>query len=151
VESVAAQSGGSGTKRAYPGHGAVIEDAVSKIDEYIAHRRMREEEALNVLRFGTVKRPDSTTTTTTKDSITTTGESDNDGESETDPSLGKEVVAGKEWASMEMVKVIYRHYPENLYQPAEFGLLMVLEKLRRDGKAVKTRQGKWKVSERATL
>ena len=47
---------------------------------------------------------------------------------------GLEVVTGKEWTSMEMVKVIYRHYPENLWLPAEGGLLMVLEKLRGDGK-----------------
>lgn len=152
-ESTTAQIGGgdgSGTKRAYPGHGAVIEDAVSKIDEYVAHRRMREEEALNVLRFGTVKRPD-TSTGPVHDSITTVGDSASESEGEATLPLGKEVVSGKEWESMEMVKVIYRHYPENLYQPAQFGLLMVLEKLRRDGKVLKTSEGRWKVSKRATL
>lgn len=152
------------TKRAYPGHGAVIEDAVSKIDEYIAHRRMREEEALNVLRYGTVKAPQ-THASIVHDSLTREGESD----SETDPdgavssklTSAKELAAGKEWSSMEMVKVIYRHYPESLYAPAEFGLLMVLEKLRRDGKVVKLgnpadagKEGggiRWRVSEKATL
>ncbi|KEF53715.1 uncharacterized protein A1O9_10116 [Exophiala aquamarina CBS 119918] len=102
------------SRAAYPGHGVVISDAVAKIDEYIAHRRMRELEALNVLKYGTV-------------------------------------ASGKEWTSLDMVKVIYRHYPENLYQPAEFGLLMVLEKLRSDGKVVKTTEGRWRATEKAIL
>ncbi|EXJ60120.1 hypothetical protein A1O7_04272 [Cladophialophora yegresii CBS 114405] len=111
--------------RAYPGHGQFIDDAVGKIDEYIAHRRMREEEALNVLN---------------------------------DATGPKEVIVGKEWESMEMVRVIYRHYPENLWEPAEKGLLMVLEKLRRDGRVVRVgasgsegNRGKWRVSEKAAL
>ncbi|KAK4938654.1 hypothetical protein LTR10_020922 [Elasticomyces elasticus] len=141
----AAASAGAG--KAYPGHGAVIDDATAKIDEYIAHRRMREEEALNVLRHGTVKPPG--TSSAAHDSITSYGESDS--ETEKPVGLGKEVTVGKEWASMEMVKVIYRHYPESLYQPAEYGLLMVLEKLKKDGKVVKTEGGKWRVSEKATL
>lgn len=141
----------AGSKKAYPGHGAVIDDATGKIDEYISHRRMREEEALNVLRHGSVKKPGSGEELV-HDSITAVGESDGETEGpSTTATLGKEVVVGKEWESMEMVKVIYRHYPENLYQPAEYGLLMVLEKLRRDGKVVKTDAGKWRVSEKATL
>ncbi|ETI25053.1 hypothetical protein G647_04423 [Cladophialophora carrionii CBS 160.54] len=149
------------TKRAYPGHGQVIDDAVGKIDEYIAHRRMREEEALNVLKYGTVNSPQSTTPVV-HDSITTTGKS----EGESDASAGvresgsgsgpKEVIVGKEWDSMEMVRVIYRHYPENLWEPAEKGLLMVLEKLKKDGRVVCVgasgdARGKWRVSEKATL
>ncbi|KIW43454.1 uncharacterized protein PV06_04555 [Exophiala oligosperma] len=141
-------------KKAYPGHGAVIEDATGKIDEYIAHRRMREDEALNVLRYGSVKKSGSGDEVV-HDSITTVGESDGEDATTTTTTttanLGKEVVVGKEWESMEMVKVIYRHYPESLFKPAEYGLLMVLEKLRRDGKVVKTDAGKWRVSEKATL
>ena len=38
--------------RAYPGHGAVIEDGPSKIDEYIQHRKEREEQVLRVLNDG---------------------------------------------------------------------------------------------------
>jgi glyoxylase-like metal-dependent hydrolase (beta-lactamase superfamily II) len=174
VESVGSQSAagvdsGSGNgkptriKRAYPGHGAVIDDAVAKIDEYIHHRRMREQEALNVLRYGTVKAVSddadvegATTTMQGPDSITMTGDSDGDGDDGggSEPEVrqfGKEVALGKEWASMDMVKVIYRHYPESLYQPAEYGLLMVLEKLRGDGKVVKTAEGRWRVSEKAIL
>lgn len=36
--------------RAYPGHGAVIEDGPGKINEYIAHRQQREEEIVQALR-----------------------------------------------------------------------------------------------------
>ncbi|PHH58438.1 hypothetical protein CDD81_6030 [Ophiocordyceps australis] len=36
--------------RAYPGHGAVIESGLAKIVEYIAHRRHREEQVLQVIR-----------------------------------------------------------------------------------------------------
>ena len=35
--------------KAYPAHGAVIEDAKSKIEEYISHRQQREEEILAAL------------------------------------------------------------------------------------------------------
>lgn len=119
---------GSSPKLAFPGHGAVIDDAQSKIEEYIAHRRMREEEAMNVLMYGATKKP-----------------------SEGAGNIGLEKVPGKEWGSMEMVKVIYAHYPENLHAPAENGLLMVLEKLRGEGKVVKSNEGKWRISEKATL
>lgn len=164
-------------KRAFPGHGAVIEDAVSKIDEYVSHRRMREVEALNVLKYGTTKSPESpfgnnpgkissssSSDSSNKpprgaapDSITIVGSSDSE-ESDVDSKApaaiagaAKEATPGKEWTSLEMVKVIYRHYPENLYQPAEYGLIMVLEKLKKDGKVVKTAEGKWRACEKATL
>lgn len=38
--------------RAYPGHGAVIEDGPAKVREYIAHRKEREEQVLKVLVTG---------------------------------------------------------------------------------------------------
>ena len=38
--------------RAYPGHGAVIEDGPAKVTEYVEHRRTREEQILGVLRAG---------------------------------------------------------------------------------------------------
>ncbi|KAJ9611567.1 hypothetical protein H2200_004751 [Cladophialophora chaetospira] len=144
-------------KRAYPGHGQYIDDAIAKFDEYIAHRRMREEEALNVLKYGTVKAPDSSGPLVA-DSITTIGESDSNSDTEANLTAPKEIVGGKEWSSMEMVRVIYRHYPENLWEPAERGLLMVLEKLKKDGRVVNVGgqgdgdgKGRWRVSEKATL
>lgn len=143
----------SSKRAAYPGHGIVISDAVAKIDEYIAHRRMRELEALNVLKYGTVK-GSSADEKPVHDSITTFGESDSETDTAGVPGVtgsAREIASGKEWTSLDMVKVIYRHYPENLYQPAEFGLLMVLEKLRRDGRVVKTPEGRWRVSEKAIL
>ena len=36
--------------RAYPGHGAVVEDGLGKLGEYMAHRRQREVEVWDVLR-----------------------------------------------------------------------------------------------------
>ena len=97
---------------------------------------MRESEALNVLRYGTAKGPKAVT------------EIGKDGQEDLG---GKEVVPGKEWGSMEMVKVIYAEVPENLHEPAERGLLMVLEKLRGEGKVVKTDGGRWRVGEKAGL
>ena len=118
--------------KAYPGHGAVIEDARAKIAEYIEHRHMREQEALNVLKYGTPTPPPA----------------DSDSEASTG---GLEIITGKEWASMEMVKVIYRHYPENLWEPAERGLLMVLDKLQKEGRVDKGSQGGWILLDKAAL
>jgi endoribonuclease LACTB2 len=118
--------------KAYPGHGAVIGDAHAKIAEYIEHRHMREMEALNVLKYGTPTPPPA------------------DSESEAAEG-GLEVVTGKEWGSMEMVKVIYRHYPENLWEPAEKGLLMVLDKLAKEGRVERAEQGGWVLLDKAAL
>jgi endoribonuclease LACTB2 len=125
------------TVKAFPGHGAVISDARAKITEYIEHRHMREQEALNVLKYGTPTPPPSSSPENSNSEAADVG--------------GLEVVTGKEWGSMEMVKVIYRHYPENLWEPAEFGLLMVLEKLRGEGRVEKGSQGGWIVTEKAAL
>jgi endoribonuclease LACTB2 len=113
-------------KQAFPAHGEVIDNGKARVQGYLEHRNMREEEAMNVLRFGRTTRP-----------------------SEGD--LGNEATMGKEWGSMEMVKVIYADVPENLHEPAEGGLLMVLEKLRGEGRVVRTEGGMWKGSEKATL
>lgn len=124
--------------KAYPGHGAVIDDAAAKIQDYMDHRKMREEEALNVLRYGTTTPPPSQP-------------SSEGAAGDAQAVVGKEVVIGKEWESMEMVKVIYRHYPDNLWQPAEGGLLMVLNKLKGEGRVIQTEGGKWRVTEKAAL
>ena len=101
-----------GTIRAYPAHGSVIEDAKAKIEEYIAHRRQREQEAVAVL----------------------AGKHGN-----------QDGVVKEEWGSMEMVKIIYKQYPEGLHAPAEGGLLQVLNKLEGEGR-VETVEGgkKWR-------
>lgn len=127
------------SRRAFPGHGAVINDAKQKLDEYIAHRQMREDEAMNVLCYGTTTAPGKAPLKSVEgfpQSVPPPTEE-----------IGKEVVLGKEWRSMEMVKIIYRMYPENLWGPAEGGLLQVLQKLADDGKVVKTVDGKWKALE----
>jgi ribonuclease/clavin/mitogillin len=36
--------------RAYPGHGAVIEDGKAKISDYIRHRQLREDQVVQVLK-----------------------------------------------------------------------------------------------------
>merc|ERR1711977_402405 len=93
-----AVSRSSSPVKAFPGHGAAIPDALAKISEYIEHRRMREQEALNVLKYGTPTPPPT-----------------EEGSEAADVGA-LEVIKGKEWGSMEMVKVIYRHYPENLWE-----------------------------------
>lgn len=56
------------------------------------------------------------------------------------------------WTSMEIVKVIYKDYPENLWAPAEKGILQILEKLQKEGKVVHNEQkGTWSLSGKSTL
>lgn len=126
-------------RRAFPGHGAVIDDARQKLEEYITHRQMREDEAMNVLIYGTTVAPGKAPLKSAEgfpQSVPPSTET-----------VANEMVMGKEWESMEMVRIIYRMYPENLWGPAEGGLLQVLDKLAGDGKVVKTKGGKWKASE----
>lgn len=98
--------------RAYPGHGPVIPDGPAKISEYIAHRKQREKQVLDVL------------------------SQDRDGG----------------WTSMDIVKVIYKDYPENLWEPAERGVLQILDKLMKEGK-VTFDEGKntWALSGKSSL
>ena len=104
------------TARAYPAHGEVIEDGKGRIEGYIAHREQREQEALSVLRAGRVG-------------------AGVDGASE-----GHQ----REWASMEIVNIIYKDVPEELYKSAEGGLLQVLSKL--EGEERVRRVGaKWRI------
>jgi endoribonuclease LACTB2 len=111
--------------RAYPAHGAVLENGRATIEMYIKHRQQREDEALRVLRTGRVD------------------------EASTEKP-GVEVVA-REWDSMEMVKIIYKDVPESLHGPAEGGLLQVLRKLEGEGKVEKGSAGKWRLGKKAVL
>lgn len=131
-------------KRAFPGHGEVIGDAIAKLDEYITHRKMREDEAMNVLIYGTTTQPGKPPLKTAEGFPQSVPPANAGADG---VQIGKEIVMGKEWESMEMVKVIYRMYPENLWGPAEGGLLQVLDKLKGDGKVENTASGKWKASE----
>lgn len=91
--------------RAYPGHGALIPNAPAKIDEYLSHRREREEQILNVL-----------------------------------------TEAGDEGlTSLDVVKVVYKGYPESLHGPAEGGVVLVLRKLEGEGRAREGEGGRWGV------
>lgn len=46
------------------------------------------------------------------------------------------------WSSMELVKVIYKDYPEHLHAPAEGSMLQVLKKLEKEGRASQN-DGAW--------
>lgn len=56
------------------------------------------------------------------------------------------------WTAMDIVKVIYKDYPENLWEPAERGVLQILEKLRGEGKVRFDKdKGTWALSRKASL
>src|SRR5699024_5743262 len=67
--------------KAYPSHGAIIDDCQSKIAEYIAHRQQRENEVLQVLRYGSLD--------------------------DQNPADSKPPERGAGWSPIELVKVIY--------------------------------------------
>ena len=96
--------------RAYPGHGAVIDDGPAKIQEYIDHRNEREQEVLQTLKEG-----------------------------------------GKAMTPMEIVRVVYKDYPESLYEAAAKGVLQILEKLEGEGKVKREAGERWKIAEKSTL
>lgn len=56
------------------------------------------------------------------------------------------------WSPMEIVKVIYQNYPENLWEPAARGVLQILEKLLGEGKVRRDGQtGTWSMGEKPAL
>lgn len=123
LEKMSAQAKG----RAYPGHGAVVEDCKGKILEYIKHRQQRENEVLRVLKYGVLDGP--------------ANEDGSQSQSQPQPQ------AQRTWTPIEIVKVIYRDVPENLHLPASHGVNLVLQKLESDGKAVHDAQsGGWSLN-----
>ncbi|KAI8939326.1 hypothetical protein NX059_003116 [Plenodomus lindquistii] len=56
------------------------------------------------------------------------------------------------WTSMDIVKVIYKDYPENLWEPAERGILQILEKLKGENKVTfDEAKGTWGLSGKSSL
>lgn len=111
--------------RAYPGHGAIINEASAKIGDYINHRQQRENEVLRVLKFGKL------------------------GVEPAD--VSPERVSG--WTPIQLVKVIYKDVPESLHLPASHGVIQILNKLEVEGKVEHDRDsGEWKfIAQRPAL
>jgi len=86
----------------YPGHGPVVPDATSKLDEYYQHRLERENQIIKVM-----------------------------------AQLGGTVTA------REIVEVIYKGYPKNVWEAAERGVVLHLEKLEKEGRVERLDGGKW--------
>ncbi|KAB5533594.1 metallo-beta-lactamase superfamily protein [Coniochaeta sp. 2T2.1] len=112
------------TGRAYPGHGPVIPDGPGKIGEYIAHRRLREEQVVQTLRerrsgVGGVEAEDAE-------------------------------AAEAAWSPMELVRVIYADVPESLHPAAANGVVQILRKLEREGR-VSPEGERWRLNSRSPL
>ncbi|KAK4033008.1 beta-lactamase-like protein [Parachaetomium inaequale] len=113
----------SNTGRAYPGHGAVVEDGPGKIAEYIRHRGQREEQVVQTLRSGGAE-------------VEAAAAAGVDGN-------GK----GDAWTVMELVRSIYRDVPESLHPAAAGGVVQILQKLQREGRAVAVDDGeRWRLA-----
>lgn len=54
------------------------------------------------------------------------------------------------WEPMELVRVIYRDVPESLHLPARGGVVQVLEKLEKEGRAYEE-EGRWVLRDREAL
>ncbi|KAK6200601.1 hypothetical protein LQW54_009720 [Pestalotiopsis sp. IQ-011] len=109
--------------RGYPGHGPVLPDVTAKVFEYISHRYEREKQVLQTL--------------------------DSAKEYSVIPPTGN--AARDAWSPIELVKVIYAAYPENLHGPAVSGIVQVLEKLRKDGKVSLESGDKWRLKDKSSL
>lgn len=55
------------------------------------------------------------------------------------------------WTSMGIVKIIYKDYPQNLWEPAEKGILQILGKLLKEGKVIHDEVGIWSLNRKSTL
>ncbi|BDD55650.1 hypothetical protein MPDQ_000888 [Monascus purpureus] len=105
--------------RAYPGHGAVIPNARARISDYIKHRQQREDEIVQLLRYGKLDVSDQEQSPERKTS----------------------------WELPELVRIIYQDIPESLHVAASHGVLQVLMKLEDEGRTVHDSvSGKWTFS-----
>ncbi|KAK3906243.1 beta-lactamase-like protein [Staphylotrichum tortipilum] len=113
---------------AFPGHGPVVTDGVGKIAEYIQHRAQREEQVVQTLRA-----ENSAAAAAAAAQGTTTAVGSEDGR--------------KTWTVMELVRSIYRNVPESLHPAAAGGVVQILQKLAREGKAVLEGDGeRWRLA-----
>ena len=95
---------GLNAERIYPGHGPVIDDAPTKLSEYLEHRLMRERQIVDELTAGTR-------------------------------------------SVEEIVRSIYREYPEHLYAAAGQSVQAHLDKLAREGRVEREAGGtpRWRL------
>ncbi|KAF2096490.1 metallo-beta-lactamase domain-containing protein [Rhizodiscina lignyota] len=104
--------------RAYPAHGAVIDDATNKILEYIQHRQERETQILEIL--GREKEAEAHET--------------------------------PDWTSLDVVKFIYTELGTDMYPAAERGVLLVLDKLIKEGKVTHNKEANtWHLNAQSAL
>lgn len=55
------------------------------------------------------------------------------------------------WSSMQIVKVVYKDYPESLHIPAQGGVVQILKKLELDGRVSKDGDEAWRLKGGASL
>ncbi|KAK4228185.1 hypothetical protein QBC38DRAFT_454564 [Podospora fimiseda] len=92
---------------AYPGHGLEVRDGKSKIEEYLRHRQLREDQVVQRLMRGSQN------------------------QQEVNVKGGE-----KSWTLMELVRSIYQDVADTLHPAAAGGLLQILMKLEREGRVV---------------
>lgn len=118
--------------RAYPGHGPVVADGPGRVQEYIRHRKQREDQVLAVLRSSRAAGG---------------GAAAEEGEGE-----GAGAGAAEEWTSMEIVKRVYKDVPESLHAPANGGVVQILFKLAGEERVEEIgERGTWRIKRRAAL
>lgn len=108
----------------YPGHGPVVPDGVEMIEMYVKHRLEREARILELLGVAP-------TTSAAPSSV--------------DPHTGP----GQQWTVWDIVKTMYKGYPENLWEPAAHGVALHLRKLEGEGRVRRVsgegKEGIWEV------
>lgn len=126
--------------RAYPGHGAVVEDGVGRVEMYVRHRGEREREVERAVAGrgradgGNGKAGGEDGRVGGRSGAGINGGEDGDGEGD----------AGM--TAAEVVKVVYKDTPVSLHEAAERGVLQVLEKLEGEGRVIRE-GGRWRVVE----
>ena len=117
--------------RAYPAHGAVVPDGKLKIDEYIAHRKQREEEIIQSL--------------SSREIGNNNNNKNNNPHEFSNLEDSTPTAEGPGRTVAELVRTIYKDVPETLHPAAENGVAQVLLKLEGEGRAFRTgADGKWK-------